>query len=150
MHHVLPTKIPMIDFIQLVPQNNNQKNKLRHQSGTTLIPRGLCQYTCMAQCCRKLAGGHYCGELPCPKSHCSIHCVQPPVCSTLQLFAQMCQMELLGMCDLTPKSLISADRFCVGGSSRDGSRCNLHCSGHGMCALLLFGSESLSAGLHRG
>lgn len=26
----------------------------------------------------------------------------------------------------------------------------LHCSGHGMCALLLFGSESLSAGLHRG
>lgn len=32
-------------------------------------------------------------------------------------------MELLGMCDLTPKSLISANRFCVGGSSRDGSRC---------------------------
>lgn len=84
LHHVLPTKIPMIDFIQLVPQNNNQKNKLRHQSGTTLIRRGLCQYTCLAQCCRKLAGGHYCGELPCPKSHCSIHFVQPPVCSTLR------------------------------------------------------------------
>lgn len=32
-------------------------------------------------------------------------------------------MELLGMCDLTPKPLISADWFCVGGSSRDGSRC---------------------------
>lgn len=29
-------------------------------------------------------------------------------------------------------------------------RVPLHCSGHGMCALLLFGSESLSAGLHRG